>query len=132
MLCIRWTMRNACVKKLIKNNLFFLLKLMNTNVRISQNFNYKKKKMKILKFWWIFHFLEGGGFVVKLVAAKVICQHMIFSTLSFSLCNNLWKIKGMIGFSQWKSWSIAKYYTIILLLYYQVLVYQQEGHDECN
>ena len=83
-------------KKKSEINFFFLLKLMKTNARIPQNFK-SKNNATIFKFLWFLHFLEGVGFVVvKLVAAKVICQHMIFSTLSFFLIlyNNLWNKKN--------------------------------------
>ena len=54
---------------------------MNTKVWIPQNFNNNENLIKF-KFCWIFLFLErGGGFVVKLVAAKVTCQHMFFFTM---------------------------------------------------
>ena len=54
------------------------------------NFNYREN-MTIFKFWWIFLFLEGGRFVVKLVTAKVIRQHVFFFTLSY-----FFEIKKMI------------------------------------
>ena len=41
--------------------------------------------LTIFKFWGIFLFLDSGGFVVKLLASKVICQHMFFFTLSYFL-----------------------------------------------
>ena len=50
------------------------MKLMNTNVWILEIFNYNEK-FTILKFWLIFPILERGGFVVQLIAAKVIRQH---------------------------------------------------------
>ena len=40
--------------------------LPNTNVWIHQNFNYREN-LTILKFWWIFLFLEVGVFVGKLM-----------------------------------------------------------------
>ena len=40
---------------------------------------------------------RGGGFVVKLVAAKVISQHMFFFALSYFVYKHLWnKRKDMI------------------------------------
>ena len=61
------------------------------------------------KFWWIFSLLERGegGFVVKLVADRVIHQHMFYFTLPVTcfLDNNLYKVKKRYDcFSQWKSW----------------------------
>ena len=53
---------------------------MNTDVRISQNFNYIES-MTIFKFGCIFPFIKGwvgGG--VKLVAAKEIRQQLFFFT----------------------------------------------------
>ena len=69
---------NACVKNK-KYYLFFFLELMNTNVWIPQNFNYNEKT--ISKFWWIFLYLEGGGFVVKLVEGNSIrvCFQKIYT-----------------------------------------------------
>ena len=102
MLCKRWTSmisanfsRNAYGKNW-KLNFFFFLKLINTNVWIPQNFNYNENET-ILKFLWFSLFLEGGGFVVKLVAAKVTRQHMIFFTASYFLFDNLWKKEDMIA-----------------------------------
>ena len=53
--------------------------------------------MTIFKFWWIFTFVEGGEFVVKLVAAKVIRQYLWYALpyLIF-LYNNLWNKYNMI------------------------------------
>ena len=63
---------------------------MNTDIWVPHNFNYIEN-LTIFKFWLFFHFLKGGGFDVKLLAAKVIRQHMFFFTLSFFFCNNIWK-----------------------------------------
>ena len=46
---------------------------------------------------------KGDGFVVKLLAAKVIRQHMFLFTLSYFLVNNLWNKKRYDIFSPWKS-----------------------------
>ena len=62
---------------------------MNTNVWISQNFNYREN-LKILKFWWFFLFLEWGSFDVKLITAKVVLKNMFFCILSSFIDNN-WK-----------------------------------------
>ena len=67
--------QNTCVNK--KKLLFFSSKLINT-----KNFNYNANL-------GIFLLLEVGGFVFKLVAAKVIGQHMFFFILSYFLDNNL-------------------------------------------
>ena len=52
------------------------------------------KIRKSLSFGEFFSSWKGGGFVVKLVAAKVIHQHMFFFTLSNFLNNNLGNKKG--------------------------------------
>ena len=59
---------------------------MNTNVWIPQNFNYNGT-LKSLRFREFFSSFKGSLFDVKLVAAKVIRQHMIF------LDKNLWNDK---------------------------------------
>ena len=48
-----------------------------------------EKILQSLSFWEFFSSWKGGGFVVKLVAAKVIRQHMFFFTLTYFLDNNL-------------------------------------------
>ena len=65
MLCKHWTsmisanfFRNACVKNK-KIVIFFFLQLMNNNVWIPQNLNYREN-LTIFKIWWIFLTLEGG------------------------------------------------------------------------
>ena len=69
MLCNRWTSMisanfswNACVKK-IWNISFFYLQVINTNIWIPNNFNYREN-LTISKFLGILLFFEGGGFVV--------------------------------------------------------------------
>ena len=57
---------------------------MNNNVWIPQDFN-ERDNLTIFKFCWIFLFLEGGGFVAKLVAVKVIRQHMFFLYINLFL-----------------------------------------------
>ena len=47
-----------------------------------------EKIWQLLSFGEFFSSWKGGGFVVKLVAAKVICQHMFFFTLTHFLDNN--------------------------------------------
>ena len=53
------------------------------------------KIWKSLEFSDFFHFLEGGGYAVKLVTTKVIRLHIFLFKLSYFLNNNLWK-KDMI------------------------------------
>ena len=99
MLCKRWTsmisanfFRNACVKNW---KIWFFFSFCN---KWTPMFEYPKTlitETTIFKFW-IFLFLEGGRFVVKLVTAKVIRQHMFFFTLSYFLDNNIWNKKNMI------------------------------------
>ena len=109
MLCKRWTsmisanfFRNACVKNW---KIWFFFSFCN---KWTPMFEYPKTlitEMTIFKFWWIFLFLEGGRFVVKLVTAKVIRQHMFFFTLSYFLDNNIWnKKKWYDSFCPWKPW----------------------------
>ena len=50
---------------------------MNTNLWLAQNFNYNEI-WQSLSFGEVFSCWKGGGFVVKLVAAKIIRQHMLF------------------------------------------------------
>ena len=47
-----------------------------------QHFNYIKN-LTILSFAKFFSSWKGGEFVVKLVAATVIRQHMLFFTMSY-------------------------------------------------
>ena len=47
------------------------------------------KNLIMFTVWLIFLFVEGGGFVVQLVAAQTIRQHMFFFTLSYFVDNNL-------------------------------------------
>ena len=42
-----------------------------------------RKTLIIMQIWWTFLLLEVGGFVFRLVAAKVIGQHMFFFILSY-------------------------------------------------
>ena len=49
-----------------------------------------EKIWQSLNFDEFFSSWKGGGLVVKLVAAKVICQHMLFFTLTYVLNNNIW------------------------------------------
>ena len=67
--------------KKFKNIAFFLFEIINTSVLIPQNSKYIEN-LTIFQFGRIFLFLEGGGdgCLVKLVAAKVIRQHMFFFT----------------------------------------------------
>ena len=51
------------------------------------------KMWQFLSFGEFFSSWMGEGFVIKLVAAKVIHQHMFFFTLSLLLDNNLWNNK---------------------------------------
>ena len=51
------------------------------------------KMWQPLGFGDFFPFLEEGGFVVKLVAAEVISEHMFFFTLSYFLVINIWNKK---------------------------------------
>ena len=60
--------RNASVK-IKKICLFFFLKLVNTNVCITHDFNYIENLI-IFKFCEFFSSWNGCGFVVQLVAAK--------------------------------------------------------------
>ena len=52
-----------------------------------------------LSFSEFFSSWKGDGFVVELVAAKVIHQHMFLFTLSYFLNDNLWKQKRYERFS---------------------------------
>ena len=61
-----------------------------------------RKTLIIMQIWWIFLLLEVGGFDFRLVAAKVIGQHMFFFILSYFLDNNLWNKKKYDSFSAWK------------------------------
>ena len=62
---------------------------MNTEVWLPQNFD-TEKIWQSLSFGEFFSSWKGTGFVIKLVAAaKVICQHMFFFTLTYFLENNL-------------------------------------------
>ena len=86
--------------KKLKNITFFLFEL---NV-----FEYPKTLITMN----FFLFFEGGRFVVYLVAAKVILQHMFFLSLSYFLDNIIFEIRTRYdGFSLWKSWEMPKCYT---------------------
>ena len=76
---------------------------MNTNIWIQQNF-ITTKIWQPLSFGEYFASWKGGGFVVKFVALKVICQNMFKYTLSYFLGNYLCKKKSYDSFSPWKSW----------------------------
>ena len=55
----------------------------------------KIKIWQSLKFWE-FSLFGREGFLFKLVAAKVICQHMFFFTLSYYLDKKFWNKKKAV------------------------------------
>ena len=72
------------------------MQLTNTNVWITKNFSYNEHLSFFLSFGECFSSWNGGGFVVKLIAAKVIYQLIFYFTLSYFFANNIWNKKNVI------------------------------------
>ena len=68
------------------------------------------ENLKIFKEWWKYLFVEGGGFVFRLVSTEVIRQHMFFFTLYY-YSYNLWIKKIILAFVYEILHKMAKCYT---------------------
>ena len=87
------------------------------------------ENLKIFKEWWKYLFVEGGGFVFRLVSTEVIRRHMFFFTLYY-YSYNLWIKKIILALVYEILHKMAKCYTSPTFLHwYAKLVNSFRGFE---